>query len=289
MSLIIGSHVSFLKDSQLLGSVKEALSYNSNTFMFYTGSNQSTLRFEINENLTKEAHELMEKEGILKENVVVHAPYIINLANNIDQRKYEFYINFLKEEIKRCQKLGFNKMVLHPGSSVSLEKNVAIENIANGINKALQEIEGFDLVLEFMSGKGTEVGTSIEDFEIILSKIEKKDNVSICLDTCHLNDAGVSIEDFELFLNDFDKKIGIDKIHVLHINDSKNVRTSHKDRHENIGYGTIGFDNLINVIYNERLKNIPKILETPYIDKKAPYKEEIEMIRNRKYKDFINL
>lgn len=289
MSLIIGSHVSFLKDSQLLGSVKEALSYNSNTFMFYTGSNQSTLRFEINENLTKEAHELMEKEGILKENVVVHAPYIINLANNIDQRKYEFYINFLKEEIKRCQKLGFNKMVLHPGSSVSLEKNVAIENIANGINKALQEIEGFDLVLEFMSGKGTEVGTSIEDFEIILSKIEKKDNVSICLDTCHLNDAGVSIEDFELFLNDFDEKIGIDKIHVLHINDSKNVRTSHKDRHENIGYGTIGFDNLINVIYNERLKNIPKILETPYIDKKAPYKEEIEMIRNRKYKDFINL
>ncbi|MBQ3142288.1 MAG: deoxyribonuclease IV, partial [Bacilli bacterium] len=204
-------------------------------------------------------------------------------------RKYEFYINFLKEEIKRCQKLGFNKMVLHPGSSVSLEKNVAIENIANGINKALQEIEGFDLVLEFMSGKGTEVGTSIEDFEIILSKIEKKDNVSICLDTCHLNDAGVSIEDFELFLNDFDEKIGIDKIHVLHINDSKNVRTSHKDRHENIGYGTIGFDNLINVIYNERLKNIPKILETPYIDKKAPYKEEIEMIRNRKYKDFINL
>lgn len=289
MSLIIGSHVSFLKDSQLLGSVKEALSYNSNTFMFYTGSNQSTLRFEINENLTKEAHELMEKEGILKENVVVHAPYIINLANNIDERKYEFYINFLKEEIKRCQKLGFNKMVLHPGSSVSLEKNVAIENIANGINKALQEIEGFDLVLEFMSGKGTEVGTSIEDFEIILSKIEKKDNVSICLDTCHLNDAGVSIEDFELFLNDFDEKIGIDKIHVLHINDSKNVRTSHKDRHENIGYGTIGFDNLINVIYNERLKNIPKILETPYIDKKAPYKEEIEMIRNRKYKDFINL
>lgn len=289
MSLIIGSHVSFLKDSQLLGSVKEALSYNSNTFMFYTGSNQSTLRFEINENLTKEAHELMEKEGILKENVVVHAPYIINLANNIEQRKYEFYINFLKEEIKRCQKLGFNKMVLHPGSSVSLEKNVAIENIANGINKALQEIEGFDLVLEFMSGKGTEVGTSIEDFEIILSKIEKKDNVSICLDTCHLNDAGVSIEDFELFLNDFDEKIGIDKIHVLHINDSKNVRTSHKDRHENIGYGTIGFDNLINVIYNERLKNIPKILETPYIDKKAPYKEEIEMIRNRKYKDFINL
>lgn len=289
MSLIIGSHVSFLKDSQLLGSVKEALSYNSNTFMFYTGSNQSTLRFEINENLTKEAHELMEKEGILKENVVVHAPYIINLANNIDQRKYVFYINFLKEEIKRCQKLGFNKMVLHPGSSVSLEKNVAIENIANGINKALQEIEGFDLVLEFMSGKGTEVGTSIEDFEIILSKIEKKDNVSICLDTCHLNDAGVSIEDFELFLNDFDEKIGIDKIHVLHINDSKNVRTSHKDRHENIGYGTIGFDNLINVIYNERLKNIPKILETPYIDKKAPYKEEIEMIRNRKYKDFINL
>lgn len=289
MSLIIGSHVSFLKDSQLLGSVKEALSYNSNTFMFYTGSNQSTLRFEINENLTKEAHELMEKEGILKENVVVHAPYIINLANNMDERKYEFYINFLKEEIKRCQKLGFNKMVLHPGSSVSLEKNVAIENIANGINKALQEIEGFDLVLEFMSGKGTEVGTSIEDFKIILSKIEKKDNVSICLDTCHLNDAGVSIEDFELFLNDFDEKIGIDKIHVLHINDSKNVRTSHKDRHENIGYGTIGFDNLINVIYNERLKNIPKILETPYIDKKAPYKEEIEMIRNRKYKDFINL
>lgn len=289
MKLIIGSHVSFLKDSQLLGSVKEALSYNSNTFMFYTGSNQSTLRFNINESLTKEAHELMKKEGIDKKDVIVHAPYIINLANNSDEEKYEFYINFLKKEIKRCIALGFNKMVLHPGSSVSLERSVAIENIINGINRALEDIEDFDLMLEFMSGKGTEVGSKIEDFELIFSKIQKKDSVNVCFDTCHLNDAGVNISLFDEFLDEFDKKIGINKIHAIHINDSKNEKTSHKDRHANIGYGTIGFDNLINVIYNERLKDIPKILETPYIDKNAPYKEEIEMIRNKKFKDFINL
>lgn len=289
MNLYIGSHVSYLKDTGLLGSVKEALSYNSNTFMFYTGSNQSTVRFEINKELTNEAHILMEENNIDKNNVLVHAPYIINLANNLDERKYEFYINFLREEIFRTKELGFNKMVLHPGSHVTLSKETGLNNIANGLNKALININDFDLMLEFMSGKGTELGTSIDDFVYIFNLIENKYKVSICLDTCHLNDSGIDLNKFNEFLDEFDKKIGINKIHAIHINDSLNSISSHKDRHANIGYGMVGFNTLLNVIYNERLKDIPRILETPYINSKPPYKEEIENIRNKTFKDFINL
>lgn len=292
MDLIIGSHVSYLSSTQLLGSVEEALSYNANTFMFYTGSTQSTQRGEINNDITYQAYNLMIKNGINSENVIVHAPYIINLANRSDEDKYNFYINFFVEELNRCKKLGMNKIVLHPGSATTCTKEEALTNISNALNIVFEKTEDTMVLLEFMSGKGNEVGTSIEELKIIIDNIIMKDRIGVCLDTCHMNDAGIDISKFDDFLDKFDSIIGINKIKCVHLNDSLNNISSHKDRHANIGYGTIGFDNLINVAYNERLKEIPFILETPYINRNTkdaypPYKEEIESIRNKKFIDFI--
>lgn len=281
--LYIGSHVGFNKDTQLLGSLKEALSYKANSFMFYTGAPQNTNRCQINEDLTKEALELMKDNSIDVRNVIVHAPYIINLCN---ETNFDFSVNFLTEEIKRVSKLGIKSMVLHPGSHVGLGIDKGIENISLGINKALSNNKDSDVVilLETMAGKGSEVGSKLEEIKQIIDNIEDKKHIGVCLDTCHLNDAGYDMSDFDKYLDDFDKTIGLDYVKCIHVNDSKNIISSHKDRHENIGFGTIGFDNLMNIIYNKRIENIPKILETPYVDKEyAPYKYEIEMIRNKKF------
>lgn len=279
-NLIIGNHVSFNKNTQLLGSVKEALSYNANTFMFYTGAPQNTARYEIDDSLTEKAKELMKKNNIDINNVVVHAPYIINLANS---KNMDFNIRFLKEEMSRCDKLGINKMVLHPGSHVGLGIDAGIDNIAFALNEALKMESNVSICLETMAGKGSEIGRTFEEIKKIIDKIENKKRIMVCLDTCHLNDAGYNICEFDKVLKEFDEKIGLNKIGCVHINDSKNPISSHKDRHENIGLGTISFNSLLNVIYNDLLKDVPKILETPYIEDKPPYKFEIEMIKEGKF------
>ena len=283
--LIIGSHVGFTKDKQLLGSLEEALSYGANTFMFYTGAPQNTARYPINDGLTLEALELMKKNNIDYSKVIVHAPYIINLANDSDPDKFKFSVNFLIQEVERCDLLGIKNMVLHPGSHVGLGEKVGLHNIIRGLNQILDKGE-CNILLETMAGKGTELGRNIDEIKEIIDGVENKDRIGVCLDTCHLNDAGYEINDFDKYLDEFDKKIGLSLIKCIHINDSKNVLGSHKDRHENIGYGTIGFDNLINVIYNERLGDIPRILETPYVNEVAPYKFEIENIRKKEFNDF---
>ena len=285
--LIIGSHVSFNKDNQLLGSVREALAYDANTFMFYTGAPQNTKRIPINDEKTYEAFKLMKDNNMDLRNIIVHAPYIINPANT---ENLDFSINFLRQEIDRVEKLGITKLVLHPGSHVQLGEDIAIKNITYVLNSCLLSDTKVDICLETMAGKGTEMGINFDQIKKIIDGVLYKDKVKVCLDTCHLNDAGYDLKEFDVILDEFDKKIGIDKIACVHINDSKNVLGSHKDRHENIGLGTIGFDNLINIIYHEKLKGVPKILETPYItngiDEKnkiyAPYKFEIEMIKNKK-------
>ncbi len=290
MNLIIGSHVSFNNKEQLLGSVKEALSYNANTFMIYTGSTQSTSRSTINDEFTYEAYKLMLKNNIDSNNVIVHAPYIINLANRKDEDKYKFYCDFLANELDRCKSLGLNKIVLHPGSATTCSREEAIKNIIDGINYVYNKTTDIMILLEFMAGKGTEVGTSIDELKCIIDGINDKDRIGVCLDTCHMNDSGIDISKFDDFLNEFDIKIGISKIKCIHLNDSLNNIGSHKDRHANIGYGTIGFDNLLRVVYNDRL-NVPFIIETPYINRNtnesfAPYKYEIESIRNKEFIDF---
>ena len=280
--LIIGSHVGYKKDSQLLGSLNEALGYGANTFMFYTGAPQNTSRYPIDDNLSVEAFKKMKEIGLDYSKVVVHAPYIVNLANG-DEAKFNFAVQFLKEELKRCSQLGIKNVVLHPGSHVGLGIDKGIENIAKGLNLVLGE-EDVTILLETMAGKGSEVGSKLEEIRRIIDLVEDKKHIGVCIDTCHLSDAGYDISKFDEFLDEFDKIIGIEKIGCVHVNDSKNEMGSHKDRHENIGFGKIGFETLLKVIYNERLENVPKILETPYVDKEyPPYKYEIEMIRNKEF------
>lgn len=282
--LLIGSHVSYKNETQLLGSVKEALSYKSNCFMFYTGAPQNTQRGKIDDELTYRAYELMKENGIDLENIICHAPYIVNLANDLDSEKYEFAINFLTNELRRCNQLGIKYLVLHPGSHMKIEKNHAIYNIVKGLNIALSTSSNTVVLLETMAGKGTELGTNISELKEIINNVDDKNRIGVCLDTCHLNDSGIDISYFDEYLNEFDKEIGIDKIKCVHVNDSKNPLGSHKDRHENIGYGTIGFDSLIGVIYNKKLENVPKILETPYVNREyPPYNQEIEMIRSKTF------
>ncbi len=282
--LIIGSHVGFNKKTQLLGSLQEALSYSANTFMFYTGAPQNTARSPIEDSLTLEALNLMKENNLDYSKVVVHAPYIINLCN---EEKFEFSVNFLTEELNRCNQLGVKYVVLHPGSHVGIGVEKGIANIARGLNQVfanLKDINNVTVLLETMAGKGTEIGSKLEEVKAIIEQVEDKEHIGVCLDTCHLSDGGYDIVNFDAFLDKFDQIIGIDKIGCIHVNDSKNPVASHKDRHENIGFGNIGFDTLINIIYNKRLENIPKILETPYVEKEyAPYKYEIEMIRNKKF------
>ena len=280
MELIIGSHVSFKKDTQMLGSVQETLGYNANTFMFYTGAPQNTARIPINNELTSKALELMKENNIDIKNVVVHAPYIINLANS---NNFDFNVRFLKEEISRVESLGVDKLVLHPGSHVGLGVEVGIQNIIDSLNVSLTENTKVTICLETMAGKGSEVGKSFEEIKSIIDGVKYKDKIGVCMDTCHLNDAGYDLSDFDSILDEFNKIVGLNYLKVIHINDSKNVIGAHKDRHDNIGIGNIGFDNLIKIIYHDKLKGIPKILETPYVDQNPPYKEEIEMIRNKSF------
>ncbi len=279
--LYIGSHVGFNKSSQLLGSLEEALSYGSNTFMFYTGAPQNTIRYTIDDELTSKAIKKMQENNISLEKIIVHAPYIVNLANN-DKEKHQFAINFLKQEIIRCEKLGITKMVLHPGSHVGSGIDLGIENIIDGLNKVLEIDNSVCILLETMAGKGSEVGSSFIEIKKIIDGVKKKELIGVCLDTCHIHDAGYDLNSFDKVLDEFDNIIGLKYLKCLHINDSKNVCGSRKDRHENIGKGYIGLDNLLKIIYHKRLDDIPKILETPYINDKAPYKEEIELIRRNK-------
>ncbi|MFA7589516.1 MAG: deoxyribonuclease IV [Acholeplasmataceae bacterium] len=283
--LIIGSHVSMKGDSMYVGSVLEAVSYKANAFMIYTGAPQNTIRRSISSLRIDEALELMEKHGLKTENVVVHAPYIINLANP-DPEKRAFAVSFLTEEIKRTDAMHVSQIVLHPGSAVGLDREAAVKWIAEGINQVFENTKGVNvkIALETMAGKGNEVGRSFEELRAIIDLIEDQERVSVCFDTCHTSDAGYDIKnDFEGVMKKFDEIVGKEKISVFHINDSKNPMGARKDRHENFGFGHIGFDSLVKVVYHSDFTHVPKILESPYVDDKAPYGLEIAMIRNKKF------
>ena len=282
--LLIGSHVGYNKEEQVKKSLDEALSYGANTFMFYTGAPQNTQRSPINKDRVNEVISIMKEKGLDYSKVVVHAPYIINLASP-DEDKHNFAVSFLKQELMRCNELKISNMVLHPGSHTGCGIDIGLTNIINGLNEVLSITNNnCSILLETMAGKGTELGVSIDQMKYIIDNIENKDRIGLCLDTCHLNDAGYDVSNFDEILDEIDKKIGLSYVKCIHINDSKNIINSHKDRHENIGFGTIGFDNLINIIYNKRLKSIPKILETPYVEHEyPPYKYEIEMIKSKTF------
>jgi len=283
--LIIGSHVSLGGKEMLVGSVKEAISYGANTFMFYTGAPQNTVRKPINEFNLQEAKKLMLENNIDINNVIVHSPYIINLAN-VDNEKGQFAIDFLTNEVKRVEEIGCRYLVLHPGSHVGAGVEVGLETIAKRLNAVLNSMNtNVVILLETMAGKGSELAINLNEIKYLIDSIDKKENIGVCLDTCHLHDSGVDLNKFDEYLDEFDNLIFLNYLKCIHVNDSKNTLGAHKDRHENFGFGYIGFDTLINIVYNPRLNNIPKILETPYVDKKPPYKFEIEMIRNKVFNE----
>ena len=279
MKLLIGSHVSFKKNEQLLGSVKEALSYNANSFMIYTGAPQNTSRMDINAEFTNKAFEIIKENNLDVKNIIVHAPYIVNLANP-SLTMQEFAVSFLRQEIKRCEELGIINIVIHPGSHVKFGIDQGIENIIKCLNKIIDINTKVNVCLETMSGKGSECGYTFTQLKKIIDGVIYKDKIKVCLDTCHMHDSGYDLKNFDLILDEFDEIIGIEKIVCVHLNDSKNEIGMKKDRHANIG-----FDVLLDIIYNKRLENVPKILETPYISHNEksfpPYKFEIEMIKEK--------
>lgn len=286
--LKIGSHVSMSGKKMLLGSSEEAASYGANTFMVYTGAPQNTSRKPIDQLRIEEALEHMSNNSI--EEIVVHAPYIINLGNSIKPETFELAVTFLREEIKRTEALKKAKqIVLHPGAHVGAGYKKGIEQIIKGLNEVLTKDQTVNVALETMAGKGTECGRTFQQLAEIIDGVKYNDKLSVCLDTCHINDAGYDVvENFDDVLKEFDNIIGLEKLKVIHLNDSKNPKGSRKDRHELIGSGHIGFDALCYVANHEALKDVPKILETPYVadengNKKPPYKFEIEMLREKRY------
>lgn len=285
--LKLGSHVSMKGKLMYEGSVEETISYNANAFMIYTGAPQNTIRKEIDELNIPKAELLMKENNLSFNDVVVHAPYIMNLANP-DPVKRAFGVEFLSKEIERSHAMHATQIVLHPGSAVGLDRPQAIKWIAEGLNEVINNTKDIDvkIALETMAGKGNEVGRSFEELAEIISMVDDKERVSVCFDTCHVHDAGYDIkENLEAVLSEFDNLVGLNKISVIHVNDSKNERGARKDRHENIGYGHIGFEPLIKVVYHEAFKDIPKILESPYVDGNPPYKQEIEMIKAKVFNE----
>lgn len=278
--MIIGSHVSFKAPDYFLGALKQSVSFGSNACMIYTGPPANAKRVPIEKFKIEQAREYLETCGILPEHVIVHAPYIINLANSAKPETAQFGQEFLSTELKRVESLGAKILVLHPGSHVNQGMDIGLEWIINGLNTVLDRDDtSVDVALETMAGKGSECGHTFEQLAYIREHIHKKDRIKICMDTCHVNDAGYDVQNVDGLLEEFDRILGLENLAVIHLNDSKNVRGARKDRHENIGKGTIGLETLVRICHHEKLKDVPKILETPYIDDKPPYKEEIELLK----------
>lgn len=288
-NLKIGSHVGMNGKEMFLGSAKEAASYGANTMMVYTGAPQNTRRKDVSELNVEAGQQYMKEHGI--QDLIVHAPYIINLGNSVKPETFELAVEFLALELERTRAMGSKVLVLHPGSHVGAGEELGIAQIVKGLNEVLTRECEVMVALETMAGKGSEIGRNFEELARIYDAVTYSDKLRVCFDTCHVHDSGYDIvNDFEGVMDQFDKTIGKDQIAVFHINDSKNPRGASKDRHENIGFGHIGFDAIERIIYHSDFEHVPKILETPYIpseeDSKksfAPYKNEIIMLRSHEF------
>lgn len=281
----IGSHVGMAGKEMFLASVKEAERYGANVLMLYTGAPQNTRRKEIKD-LNIEAGWVYAKQAGIRE-IVVHAPYIINLANTVKPETFELAVQFLEKEIRRTAAMRSHILVLHPGSALDAGAEAGIAQTVRGLNMVLDENEDeVFIALETMAGKGSEIGRTFEEIKAIYDGVNKKERLRVCFDTCHVNDAGYDlVHDYDGVFKRFDQVIGLDQIAVFHINDSLNPLGAHKDRHANIGQGTIGFETLHRLVHDPRFMEIPKILETPWLcaegeTKKTipPYKEEIQQL-----------
>lgn len=286
--LKIGSHVSF-SNKGLLSATEEAISYGSTSFMIYTGAPQNTIRKPMEKQYVPEGLALMREHGI--EEIVVHAPYIINLAS-YKTDTFRLAVEFLQEEIRRTAFMGVKQIVLHPGSYTDKDPEYGIARIAEGLNEVLSEKVDVNIALETMAGKGTEIGRTFEELAAIIEQVEHNERLTVCFDTCHTHDAGYDIiNDFDSVMEAFDRIIGLERLAVFHINDSKNVRGAAKDRHAPVGSGLIGFDALYRIVHHEVAKDKPIILETPWIGKEKAkqrpmYEAEIALLSDNARKRF---
>ncbi|MFT8465502.1 MAG: deoxyribonuclease IV [Liquorilactobacillus satsumensis] len=285
--MLLGSHVGMKGKEMFLGSAQEAAAYHATTFMIYTGAPQNTRRKPIAEMNIPAGKEFMQQHGL--SNIVIHAPYIINLGNTKKPENFTFAVSFLHDEIERAEALGAKQMTFHPGAHVGAGAPAAIANIIKGLNEVLTPEQDLQIAIETMAGKGTEVGKTFEELAQIIAGVTYNEKLSVTFDTCHTNDAGYNVkDDFDGVLNEFDHIIGLDRLKVVHVNDSKNERGAHKDRHENLGFGTIGFSTLNYIVHHPQLAELPKIMETPYVGpdknhKYPPYAFEIEMLKTQTF------
>lgn len=272
----IGCHLSASKG--YLAMAKQAVSIGANTFQFFTRNPRGGKAKEINEDDVKAFLQYSKEHGINR--ILAHAPYTLN-ACSADSGIREFTKNTMVDDLKRMEYTPGNYYNFHPGSHVGQGVEVGIDFIAEMLNEILTKEQTTTVLLETMSGKGSEVGRNFEELKAIIDKVKLKDKLGVCLDTCHIWDGGYDVvNNFDGVLNEFDKIIGLEKLKAIHLNDSKNDLASHKDRHEKIGEGKIGLDAISKIINNDRIKDLPFYLETP--NEIDGYEREIELLKKRR-------
>jgi len=271
--LNIGCHLSASKGFAHMG--REALSIDANTFQFFTRNPRGSKAKRIDENDVKGLLRIMEDNHFAP--VMGHAPYTLNPCSG-DPRAKEFALEVLMDDLVRMEHLPDNLYNFHPGSHVGQGTEEGIRLIADALNFILTPKQSTTVLLETMSGKGSEVGGSFQEIRQIIERVRLDDKVGVCLDTCHVYDAGYDIvNDLDGVLNEFDRIIGLDRLKAIHLNDSKNPLSSRKDRHEKIGEGSIGLKALTQIINHPKLRRLPFFLETP--NEVSGYAQEIRLLR----------
>lgn len=273
--LVIGCHLSASKGFYHMG--KEALSIGANTFQFFTRNPRGGRAKDIDEDDIKKFLELAEENSFGK--LVAHAPYTVNPCSK-DQKTRDFARMIIEDDLNRMEYLPGNYYNFHPGSHVGQGAGQGIEIIADLLNDLLKPEQTTIVLLETMAGKGSEIGRNFEELKAIMGRVQLKDKIGVCIDTCHIHDGGYDIvSNLENVLDEFDRIVGMSNLYAMHINDSLNPVAAHKDRHARIGEGHIGLDAICNVINNPRLQGLPFILETP--NELDGYAKEIELLKSR--------
>lgn len=271
--LNIGCHLSVSKGYKAMG--LDALTIGANTFQFFTRNPRGSKAKAIDPSDAQNLLELLKENKFAK--ILAHAPYTLN-ACSADQRTKEFTIEVIADDLERMEYFPNNYYNFHPGSHVKQGAKIGIEYIINMLNTVLKPEQTTTVLLETMSGKGTEVGRSFEELKQILDGVTLSEKMGVCLDTCHIYDAGYDIvNDLDGVLEEFDRVIGLDKLYAVHLNDSKNPFESHKDRHETIGEGSIGKEAIFKIINHAKLRHLPFYLETP--NELPGHAAEIKMLR----------
>lgn len=277
---IIGSFISLnAKNDYLIGATKNAIKNGGNSFMFFNGSPQNTKKLRIEKEEIAKFHQLWKEQNYDSKNIIIHAPYIINIANSEKPSVWEFSVQTLKKEILSAHELGIETIILHPGSYTTGNLQTGLKQIIKALNIINKNQENnVKIALETMSGKGTEIGWNFNQLKYIIDNIEDSKNIGVCLDTCHLYSSGYDLKKWEDVKQEIKNTFGINKVWAIHLNDSKTPFASRKDRHENIDCGSIGLAVLKKIVWDTDFKDIPKILETPWPNNKPIYEKEIKML-----------